>query len=424
MKDLVSLLHSEFFENGPPQLTPREARIPEVEGKILAVVGMRRAGKTYFLYQQIHRLLEAGAPETSILYLNLEDDRLQPVDRTRLARLLEAFYALHPENHDRRVFLFFDEIQNAQGWPAVLRRFLDTRNVRIMVTGSSAKLLGSEIASVLRGRSLPCEISPFSFAERIRFLGADFPAPGQSLAPAARDRLLAQLHTHLNDGGFPETVPMQPAERIQTLQNYVDVVILRDIVERHGVGNVALVRYLIRTLLATAGSRFTVNKLFNDLKSQGIRVAKNTLHEYLGYVEEAFLAFLVPIAARSIRKRQVNPRKVYAVDPGLVHAFSFGSEDRGPLFENLIYTDLRRRGCEVGYHITRSGREVDFIATFPDGRARLYQVTYDVSSESARRREEDALDEARKELGVEGRLVTAENYASEFLPEVRRTDGS
>jgi predicted AAA+ superfamily ATPase len=239
------------------------------------------------------------------------------------------------------------------------------------------------------------------------------------MGPAARDRVQKELRTHITDGGFPETIVMPPAVRIQTLQNYLDVVILRDIVERHSITNVSLIRYLIKTLICTAGGRFTVNKFFNDLKSQGVRVAKNTLHDYLEYVEDAFLAFLVPIHTESMRKRHVNPRKVYAVDPGLVRAFSLRTENLGPRFENLVYNDLRRRGCEITYHMTRSGYEVDFVARYPDGREALYQVTVDPTDEKTGHREERALEEARQELGIEGALITPESYVSDFLQECR-----
>ena len=414
-KELMALIQGEFWERGLPGLTPREATAPRIRGKVLAIVGMRRTGKTFFVFQQIRDLLEAGVPRDSILYLNLEDDRLLPVGKGMLAGLIEAFYALHPENHKRQVHLFLDEIQNAEGWPSVLRRFLDTRTVQITITGSSAKLLGKEIATSLRGRSLACEIGPFSFTERLRYLGMDL--PGGITGPAARDRLARELLLCLTAGGFPETIDMQPRERIQMLQDYVHVVILRDIVERHSIANVSLIRYLIRTLMTSAGGRFTVNKFFNDLKSQGIPVAKNTLHDFLGYIEDAFLAFLIPIHSRSARKRQVNPRKVYAVDPGLAHAFALKAENFGPLFENQVYVDLRRRGCEVAYHLTRSGAEVDFVASYPGGRTKLYQAAFDISDRATRERELAALEEARKELGVEGMLITPETYISDFLGE-------
>jgi hypothetical protein len=421
VRELIQLIHKELQERGLPRLTLRDANVPEVEGKIFAIIGMRRTGKTYFLYQKMQERLDSGTPWSSILYLNCEDDRLQALQGGGLAEAIEAFYALYPENHRRRVFLFLDEIQNVRGWPEVLRRFLDTRDVRIFVTGSSARLLAKEIASSLRGRSLSVEIAPFSFAERLRFQGDVLPTDPRALGPAARNTILDRLRTHALEGGFPETLGLELPARREILRNYVDVVILRDIVERHGVSNVALVRYLIRTLLATAGSLFTVNKFFRDLKSQGIAVAKGTIHEFLAYVEDAFLAFLVPIAADSIRKRQVNPRKVYAVDPGLVRVFTFQTENRGALFENLLHCDLRRFGCELAYHLTRSGREVDFVATFPDGRRRLYQAAFDVSEASTLRREELALEEAKQELGLEGCLVTVENYLTDFLPEIAGT---
>jgi hypothetical protein len=216
---------------------------------------------------------------------------------------------------------------------------------------------------------------------------------------------------------------MDAADRRQTLQSYVDVAILRDIVERHSIANPTLVRYLIRTLIASAGSKFSVNKFYNDLRSQGLEVSKNTIHAYLEHVEDAFLAFLVPIHTESVRKRNVNPRKVYVADPGLVRAFSLQSENRGARFENVVYIDLRRRRCAVAYHVTRSGFEVDFVARFPDGRSRVYQVASDVGDAATLEREERALREGSDELGIDGMLVTPANYYSEFLAGSPSPDG-
>lgn len=257
MKEVVAKVPGVQREKGLPRITPRYLTSPRVEKKILAVVGMRRAGKTYFLYQQMEGLLKAGAPRESLLYLNVEDDRLLPVDRQKLAALLEGFYALHPENHDWPVHLFLDEIQVVDGWPAVLRRFLDTRDVRITVTGSSSKLLSTEIATALRGRSLDCEVAPFSFSERLRHLGKSL--PDGPAGPAETDRLRHELGRHITCGGFPETILLPARERIQTLQGYVNIVILRDLVERHGITNVALLRQLLRTLITrrAASSRST-----------------------------------------------------------------------------------------------------------------------------------------------------------------------
>ena len=126
---------------------------------------MRRTGKTFMLFQEIRRLLADQVPIETILYLNFEDDRLLPMNKSELAKLLDAFYSLYPENHEKQCYLFLDEIQNVHDWPIVIRRFLDSKKVKIYLTGSSAKLLSKEIATSLRGRSIATEIWPYSFRE-------------------------------------------------------------------------------------------------------------------------------------------------------------------------------------------------------------------------------------------------------------------
>jgi predicted AAA+ superfamily ATPase len=153
-----------------------------------------------------------------------------------------------------------------------------------------------------------------------------------------------------------------------------------------------------------------VNKLYNDLRSQGRQVAKDSLYEFLAHFEDAFLCFPVPLHEASPRKAETAPKKIYGIDPGLVGSFRMGAEDIGQRFENLVYLDLRRLGCEVAYYLTHSRKEVDFLATHPDGRKELVQVCWDARDQATLAREEEALAEAKEELGLEGRLLTPESY--------------
>jgi predicted AAA+ superfamily ATPase len=179
------------------------------------------------------------------------------------------------------------------------------------------------------------------------------------------------------------------------------VVLFRDVVERHAVENVAALRYLERSLLGQPSGKFSVSRLYNDLKSQGTRVAKDSLYEYLGYLEDAYLLFAVPIASRSARVRQVNPRKIYLVDPGLARAASFrASRDTGHLLENIVYLELRRRGADVSYVRTKAGHEVDFLVQGLDGSRELVQVCADLSEPAAQAREIRSLEEAMAEHRV------------------------
>jgi hypothetical protein len=340
-----------------------------------------------------------------VLYLNLEDERLLPLQAADLQRIPDAFFRRYPSLHGKPCWFFFDEIQNIPGWERFVRRLLDGGFIRLCVTGSSSRLLSREIATSLRGRSLATEVFPFSFAESLDHQGIGIE---EGRLPGARKRALLanRFRTYLEDGGFPEVQGLEAEHRIRILQDYLDVVILRDVVERHQVAGTAALRYMIRHLINAVGTLFSVHKFYNDLKSQGIAVSKNTLHDYLQHLADAFLFFPVPLHTGSERARMVNPRKVYVIDTGLVRACSRSlSPDRGRLLENLVFLELRRRQHTIEYYRTRSGREVDFLVTDPAGRQNLVQVAADLADAGTRSRELGALEEAMAECGLDRAVI-------------------
>lgn len=407
MDALIEQIIADFHERPLPELTRRTTRLPALPGKIDTVIGMRRTGKTWFLYQQMQDCLARGIPKERLLYINFDDERLYPMERDALRRIPETYYRLYPGHKKQTCYFFFDEIQNVSGWEPFVRRLLDTEDVQLALTGSSARLLGREIASTLRGRSLTTEIFPFSFREALAHQGLD---PGHSHPPGAQKRALYanRLYQYLQQGGFPEVQGVEEPYRYPILQEYVDVVILRDVVERYGVANIVPLRYLIRSLLGAPATLFSINRFHNDLRSQGIACGKNTLHEYLEYLIDAYLIDTVPIHARSVRRRQVNPRKVYAIDPGLALAFRHDAHvDRGRLLENLVYNTLRRQRLEVAYLRTDEGYEVDFHTTAQDGSRQLIQVCESLTDPRTRERELRALFAAMAQCGLDrGRVIT------------------
>jgi predicted AAA+ superfamily ATPase len=413
LNETIEALIADFQERDLPRVTPRALSLPGLPGKADVIVGMRRSGKTWFLYQQIGDLLASGVERSRLLYLNFEDERLLPLAATDLSRIPEAFYRRFPANREQLCWFFFDEIQNVPGWETFVRRLLDTEKVALVLTGSSARLLSREIASSLRGRSLSTEILPFSFAESLRHAGVEIPA---SWPPGARARSLLEhrFETYLESGGFPEVQAISQDLRVRVLQEYIDVVIFRDVVERHGVDNLPALRYLEKRLLASPAGRFSVSKLFNDLKSQGMRVGKDTLYEYLAHLEDSFLLFTTAVASPSARVRQVNPRKCYPVDPALAAAVSFrASRDLGHLLETAVYLELRRRRQALAYVTTRSGYEVDFLAEDPQGSRELVQVCANLEDPATRQRELRALEEGVAETSCDrATLVTLREESS------------
>lgn len=392
----------------------REFAFAEMSNKIKVAIGVRRSGKTYLCLQKIKEFLNNGIPLSRILYINFEDDRLAPASHQKLAELLEGFYTLYPENHDQTTYLFLDEIQNVEHWSAVVWRFFDTKNVNLFLTGSSAKLLSKEIATSLRSRSIATEVWPFSFKEYLNAKNIsvpDFPNAKKSL-----DQMRSYLLQYLTEGGFPSRTIAPCNERIYVLQELVDMVIFRDIIERHGVTNITLIKYLIKTLINNISSQFSVNKFCKDLNSQGIKASKNTIHDYLSYIEDAFLIFNVPIYSESIRKSQTRPKKIYAVDTGFYHAYTTNTrgqagyiENFGRVFENFIYLTLRRLNREIYYYKTKNGLEVDFLTRNLEGKLHLYQVVWDTEDVQTMAREKRALEEAQEELKLAGTILTPEN---------------
>jgi predicted AAA+ superfamily ATPase len=413
LAETIDALIADFQEREIPRVTPRALALPGLPGKADVVVGMRRSGKTFFLYQQIQERLASGIDRSRLLYLNFEDERLLPLSAADLSRIPEAFYRRFPESREQLCWFFFDEIQNVPGWETFVRRLLDSEKVALVLTGSSARLLSREIATSLRGRSLSTEILPFSFAESLHHERIELP---ERWPPGARERsrLENRFAQYLENGGFPEVQTLSPDLRVRVLQEYIDVVIFRDVVERHGVENLPALRYLERSLLASPAGRFSVSKLFNDLKSQGMRVGKDTLYEYLAHLEDSFLLFTATVASASARVRQVNPRKCYPIDPALAAAVSFrASSDVGHLLETVVYLELRRRGWTIGYVTTKSGYEVDFLAEDFRGSRELVQVCADLGDLATRQRELRALEEGLQETSCErATLVTLHEEAS------------
>lgn len=413
MSDLLKILLTEFaekYKEAIASMVPRLAHFPEIPNKVKVAIGMRRAGKTYFLFQTIRKLIENETiPWQRFLFLNFEDDRLFPCSQDQLVELLESFYKLYPENHNEKCYLFLDEIQNVEEWPRVIRRFLDTKNVQIYLSGSSAKLLSKEIATSLRGRSVATEIWPYSFSEYL--LANKIHIEKGLLGQKKQDFLAKYLQDYILHGGFPEAMNLQPADRRQLLQDYTELVSMRDIVERHKITNISLLKYLIKTLLKNVAGSFSVNKFANDIKSQGLSGARNTIYDYLSHLEDAYLAFPVALFSESIRKEYSNPRKIYAVDTALSQAFAFSfNHNFGHLFENLVFLDFKRRGHEIYYYLTQDRYEVDFLTIDRLGKQKLYQVVWDSSDEVTMERELRALHAAEVELKIPGALITPESY--------------
>jgi predicted AAA+ superfamily ATPase len=265
-------------------------------------------------------------------------------------------------------------------------------------------MLSKELSTSLRGRTAAREIFPLNFSEYLRFYNTALVVKSSR----QKSQVAHLFESYLNNGGFPEVVNLSERERVDVLQEYINLIIYKDIIERHNIKNISLIKYLIHYFLANISNLFSINKLFNDLKSQGYRVSKDALFNYVSYLEDAYCFFSVPIFSASLKTRQVNPRKIYAVDHGLATASVWKlSQDYGRLLENIVFIHLRRvspwRG--IYYYMTGKNKEVDFVVSDKNKVTGLIQVSYSLGSKTSREREIEALSQAMDELKAKQGLI-------------------
>jgi len=384
-----------------PSGTRREQILPSVPRRANVITGMRRAGKTFYLFQCLHDALAQGVARERLVYFSLDDLRLGKLgslDGSHLLRIVEAYYQKFPNFRGTEEVVFcFDEIQLVQEWERAVRLLMDSEKARVFFSGSSAKMLSREVATSMRGRSIETTITPFSFRE---FAAARGRVLDGSADARARSWLQKTLDDYLRIGGFPELTNVAEARVWDILlQDHVNGVLSRDIIDRHNIRSTGLLDAFARQLLCNPAKEFSVSKIAGDFASRGIGVSKDTLLAFLDYFKDAFLVFPVGIFSGSERQRQVNPRKLYLADHSLARAFTPSPFlERGRLLENIVACEMAREMREFSYMKTTTGKEVDFIATASDGSRHLIQVAADVSAPKTWEREVRALIEARKEV--------------------------
>jgi len=328
----------------------------ERTSEIIAVAGPRRAGKTCYMYQLIQDLLAQGNwSREDILFVDFEDYRLTDFTAADTDALLTAF---HQVAGKAPTFLFFDEIQQLPGWSRVLRTLHNQNRYRIVVTGSNAGLLEREIATELRGRCRNILMMPFSFHEFLRFHG--IPDDERTLLTPARGRVLKAFEHYLKEGGFPEVVKKETVpEKRELLQTYYRTIFFRDILERYNVKAKTLLEAVMRYSLNTFSDLFSISMFAKELKRQQLPGSKQTISNYLGYLQEVFFLTAHEKFSYAPRQRIMNPKKIYLLDTGFSLLSTNFSENRGKLLENAVAVEMFRRRAECFYYKGR--RECDFI---------------------------------------------------------------
>lgn len=406
MIETIKSIILDFQETKLQTGVPRRLAIEVVPGKATVCIGVRRSGKSTYLYQVIQRLLDGGVPTENILYLNFFDDRLYNLRQEGVGLIFEAYYSLYPEKKNtEKVYCFFDEIQVVAGWEPFVERLLRTERCEIYITGSSAQMLSKEIATQMRGRALSWELFPFSFKEYLSYKGIEIDGPFST-----KKRLLVQkaFEGYWETGGFPEVVGLEKRLRIKVHQEYFRTVLFRDVVERHNVSHPKALADLAHRLVDNISSLYSVNALTGHLKSLGHKAPKAVVSDYLEWFEDAYFLFTVRLFDASLTRSKTNPKKVYCIDHAMITSVSSGIlVNSGHLLENLVFTALRRLSAQIYYYKSKSGLEVDFTVQMPDGARLLVQVCESMQVKQTRTREIKSLTAAMADLGIRtGTIVT------------------
>ncbi|QKF78783.1 ATP-binding protein [Arcobacter defluvii] len=400
-KQLLKQIIRDFHLSENFDVKPRNIQPPIDTKKIITLIGVRRCGKTSIFYHMINQLIEK-IEKTKILFLNFEDERFE-LNSDELDLILQAYMELYPSYKLSECYFFFDEIQNIPNWEKFIRRMYDTISKNIFITGSNSKLLSSEIATSLRGRTLNFEIFPLSFKEYLSFkdIEVDFYS-SKSLAFIKNAQ-----ESFLKNGSFPEILFLEEIYANKTLQEYFNVLLYKDLAERYNITNTVALKFFLKRIISSSTKQISINKIFNELKSSGIKIGKNTLYEFLEYVQNIYLALTLQKYDNSLINKELGEKKIYSIDIGLNNATEFRfSDDIGKSLENAVFLELKRKEFDIYYYRT-SKSECDFLVFDKNTISDVIQVTFDMSDENTKSKEIKGLIEACKNFDLKsGTIIT------------------
>ena len=351
---------------------------------IKLITGPRRVGKSVFAL-----LMLQGK---NFAYLNFDDSQL--LEKWDEELVMSALDDVYPD-YD---FMLLDEVQNLPDWDLWISK-LYRRGKNLIITGSNAKMLSSEMATVLTGRYLQIEMLPFSLDETMKWKNISSEREEQ----AAQAIVLAD--DYMRNGGYPETILARSITK-SYLSTLFDSILLKDVAQRHKVRNTTDLYNLATYLLSNFCNPISANELAGELGLSSVATTK----KFCDYLNEPYLFFFLPRFNNKLKLMSKAPKKVYVVDNGFVQSTAFNlSENLGRLLENQVFVELLRRcyipGKTLFYYRTRNDKEIDFVTRKGTKVEQLIQVCYDMTSEKTRKRELDALVEAAEELHCDNLLV-------------------
>lgn len=360
---------------------------PYLDANVIKLItGPRRAGKSVYALQIL-----SGK---NYAYLNFDDTQL--LGAFNEDAVMQALAEVYP-GYD---YLLLDEVQNLDSWDAWVSK-LYRRGVNLVITGSNANLLSSEMSTLLTGRYVEIEILPFSMKETLEYKEA----PINAELPDEKAKLFIEMDDYLKKGGYPEIVKNRDIEQAY-LSALFDSIILKDVAQRHKIRKISELYDLADYLISNYSNPLSYNEIADELSLGSV----TTVKKFCGYLAEPYLFFYLPRYNNKLKEMKKAPRKVYVIDNGFIYTRSFElSSNNGRQLENMVFIELLRRGYDLEkslfYYRTSNDKEVDFVTR--DGRkvTSLIQVSYEISKAKTREREMDALVKASEELKCENLLL-------------------
>lgn len=347
------------------------------------LIGIRRAGKSYTLYQNIlSKLVSGEAKAEDFLYINFEDERMASMQGSELGALLDAYWELYNQKHP---YIYLDEIQNIEGWERFARRLAEEKH-RVMITGSNARMLSREIASTLGGSYIQRNIYPFSFKEYLEYHGV-IPVRNWEFYPEIRREITRNFTKYFIHGGFAES--FDKGDKREWLTSLYQKILIGDIVERNKIRNPRIFRLLARKLAESVMQPVSLKRLEHIIRSTGDTISPSVLKDYLGYMDDAYLTFSIPNLVSPISEQQTIVKRYFA-DNGILGLFFMDGETM--LLENLVAIHLSHQYPNTPYELRlfyyNKGVEVDFCV--PE-RQLAIQVAYSIDNPNTYMREVSGL---------------------------------
>ena len=385
-KDLLVNFHSHPL----PSVIERDIVFEDFSkvNKVFVIIGPRRAGKTFVLFQLMQGFLKKGFDLTDFVYLNFENEKFSGLKSTQLGLIIDAYGELY----DKKPILFLDEIQNVSGWDKFVRR-LNDEGYKVFISGSNSKLLSKEIATSLRGRDYPISVLGFSFKEFLRVKGVVLEKNWEFSPIKLKVKKLFMEYMHLSS--FPEVVL---ENKLEFVDQYFKTMLFLDLVERYKITNTDLMRLLMVYLSRQNGGDYSINKFNNYAKSNSYKSSTSVIQRYSKLVEDIYFCFFLNAKQKSLKKESNYLKKSYLFDHGFSNYYST-EKNEVRLLESIVAVELvRRKENPINFYV--NGFECDFIT-----KNYSIQVCHTLNEDNEKR-EVNGLVEATKKFNNSPLLIT------------------